>query len=109
MSKTPVNISVLKTIYEALIPYHHRAYSIISDVSHGKYSLGEIDMATLYEGASYTTSLKILFEEYFMQAKEAGVDKVFLPASEFKNVLTMTKAIEAMSRLPIGHSGIWDH
>ena len=107
--KTPVKISALKTIHEALNPIYYKLLSLTDDVMSHRYPLSDYEKSILLEQASYASSLKCLFEEILEEASQESVSTVFLEKDEFKNIIYMSKCIEISSRIVFKNTGIWSH
>jgi len=107
--ETPVKVTVLKTIHDAMLPAYYRLGSLCRDVLSGTYPLSDAETAVLLDATSCAITLKAIFEEYLLQAEESEVDVLYLPNTEFKSVLTMSKVVEASQRANYGQTGIWSH
>ena len=108
-NETPVQLSVIKTIYDALCPIFYRLYSLMKDDFDGSYTLCEYDRATLLDHLASATALKVLFEEYIRQANEYNTETLYLPKQEFTNIIAMSKLVETSNRTIFGQTGIWSN
>tara|TARA_E500000331_G_scaffold333066_1_gene356928 strand:- start:1577 stop:1912 length:336 start_codon:yes stop_codon:yes gene_type:complete len=107
--KTPVKVTVVKTIYEALKPIYYKLLSLTDDVMSNRYPLSDYEKSLLLEQASYASTLKHLFEEILDEAIEESVNTVFLEKEEFKNIIYMSKCVEISSKVVFKNTGIWSH
>ena len=107
--ETPVQLSVIKTIYEALCPIFYRLHSLLKDDFDGTYTFCEYDRAALLDHLASATALKVLFEEYIKQASESKSETLYLPRQEFINIIAMSKTIETSNRTVFGQTGIWSN
>ncbi len=106
---TPVKISVINVIYKAMMPSFYKLNSLAEDIFSNKIQISETEKAGLLEAVANASTLKIIFEDYLQQSKEHSVDTLYIPQSEFKSILTMTKLIEASNRISFANTGIWSH
>lgn len=105
----PVKIEIIMPIYEQLIPTYHKLKSIVGDIYSENLQCGDLDESTVLEFFSAACALKIIFEEYFEQAKEANVDQLYLSKIEFAAVLSLAKTVELSLRTPVLNTGLWTH
>ena len=54
-------------------------------------------------------ALKCLFEEYFDEATQHGVDEIHLEKEEFITMLSLARAVETAERTSFKNTGIWEH
>lgn len=105
-----VEISVLKTIYNAAIPIYTRLFSLLEDVFTKKILLSETDTAVLLEFSSCAVTLKVLFEDFFSRAAitEDG-QKMVLTQQEFITIMNLSKTVELSTRTSFGNTTIQEH
>lgn len=106
---TPVKTSVIKVVYDAVLPTYYRFNALLEDVVMKRILISEVDKAALLEITSCATTLKTLLEEYLEQAREHSATELHLPRREFEELLSMAKALETSQRIPIINTGIWSH
>jgi len=106
---TPVKTSVIRVVYEAVLPAYYRFSALLEDVILKRISISEVDKAALLEITSCATTLKTLLEEYLEQAREYSATELHLPRREFEELLSMSKVLETSQRIPIINTGIWTH
>lgn len=108
-SETPVKVSVLQVIYDALKPIKYRMDCMLEDFYANKVKLSLAEQTTLLEFRSAASTVEFLFEDYLEQANESGVDVLYLPNKEFQLVLDLSKTAELAYRAPMACSGMWTH
>ena len=105
-----VKISVLKLIYNAMIPLYYRLDSLLEDLVHKRIILSETDKAVLLEYCSCSGALKLLFEDYFERLEGADSDdKLFLPYKEYVTIMSLSKTVELATRTSLGGLSILEH
>tara|TARA_Y100000114_G_C11758550_1_gene328234 strand:+ start:1600 stop:1941 length:342 start_codon:yes stop_codon:yes gene_type:complete len=106
-----VKLSVLKVIYDAVIPIYHRLNSLLEDVVQKTIILSETDRSVLFEYCSCAGALKILFEEYFeMFSEEPKKEQVLvLSYEEYTSIMSLTKTVELSTRTTLGHLTLQEH
>tara|TARA_B100001250_G_scaffold360452_1_gene337924 strand:- start:841 stop:1182 length:342 start_codon:yes stop_codon:yes gene_type:complete len=107
--RTKVKVSVLRVVYQSILPAYYRLNSLTDDVISGKIYSSELDKAALLEVTSIAMTLKTILEDYLEQAQEHSASDLYLPQKEFRELLSMSKVLEMAQRLPIANTGIWSH
>ena len=106
---TPVKVNVLRVIESAMQPAKHRLESLLVDYHTGMIKLSQAEYTALLEFRGAAATLQLLFDDYFDQVEEHGVDTLYLPGPEFRLVLDLSKTIEASFRSALACSGLWTH
>lgn len=106
---TPVNVEVLKVIYEALQPIKYRMDSLLEDYYSNTIKLSQAEHTALLEFRSAAATVELLFKDYFEQVEEHGVKILYLPHKEFQLVLDLSKTTELAYRAPLARTGLWTH
>ena len=106
-----VKLSVLKVIYEAVMPMYHRLNSLLEDMVQKRIILSETDRSVLLEYCSCAGALKILFEEYFeMFSAEPQKEQVLvLSYEEYTSIMSLTKTVELSTRTSFGTLSLQEH
>lgn len=105
----PVKVSVLRTIYKALLPVKARLDAILQDHYAERILVSHAELTALLEFRSAAATAELMFDDYIEQAEEAGTDLLYLPTSEFNLLLDLSKTAELSTRTPIAKSGLWTH
>ena len=106
---TPVKVSVMEVIYGTCLKAYYKLNSLAEECYSGRYALSETDKSALMDSVSCSLALKVMFEDYLSQAKEAEVEILHLPAAEFTTIIAMAKSVETSFRRMYGSTGIWEH
>ncbi len=105
-----VRMSVLKTIYQAMIPLYYRLNSLLEDVVGNKVSLSETDRSILLDYCSCSGALKVLFEDYFDRYPEIEEEtKVIVPYKEYVTIMSLARTVEHATRSTLGGLSIQEH
>ena len=104
-----VNVQLLQVIKDSMNPLKYRTESLISDYHKEKIKISESDLAALYEFASSAQLLSVLLTEYLTQAREHGVDKLYIPLSEYSIVLSASKSVDMAYRTALAGVPLWTH
>lgn len=105
-----IKLSVLKTIYQAVIPMYHRLNSLLEDLIHKNIILSETDRSVLLEYCSCSGALKILFEDYFERFADIPQHQaISLPYQEYVTIMSLSKTVELATRTSIGGLTILEH
>ena len=105
-----VKLSVLKTIYTAMLPIHYRLDSLLEDLVNKTIKLSETDKAVLLEYCSCSGALKILFEDYFETFEHLGPEQsIALPYQEYITIMSLSKTVELSTRTSLGGSSVLEH
>ena len=104
-----VKLSIIRKIYETLLPVHYRVNSLLEDVISKTIILNEMERSILLEYCSCTSALKVLFENYFEKSKETASQELIISQREYLTILSMSKTAEEASRSSFGPTTIWDH
>lgn len=104
-----VKLSIIKKIYDSLLPIHYRVNSLLDDVILKVITLNEMERSILLEYCSCTSALKVLFESYFEKAEERSSQELILSQREYLTIISMSKTTEEASRSSFGATAIWDH
>ena len=105
----PVKISVLITIYKALLPIKSRLDAILQDHYTEKLLISQAELTALLEFRSAAATAELMFDDYMEQAEEAQADLLYLPPAEFSLLLDLSKTAELATRTPLVNSGLWTH
>lgn len=111
MSKEPipVKISILKTIYEALMPISNRLDTFLESYYSKEIVLSQAELTTLLEFRSASSTAQLMLEDYIEQSTDEEVEQLFLPPTEFALLLDLSKTAELSTRTPLANSGLWTH
>ena len=104
-----VKLSIIKKIYDTLLPVHYRVNSLLEDVVSKTVVLNEMERSILLEYCSCTSALKVLFESYFEKAHEKSSQELILSQREYLTIISMSKTAEEASRSSFGPTTIWEH
>ena len=106
-----VKLSVLESIYDAMIPLYYRLDSLLEDVVKKRVKVSEIDKSVLLEYCSCAGALKILFENYFEQYSGASDkdENIILPYQEYITVISLSKTVELATRTTLGNLSLQEH
>ena len=104
-----VKLSIIKKIYDSLLPIHYRVNSLLDDVILKVITLNEMERSILLEYCSCTSALKVLFESYFEKAEEKSSQELILSQREYLTIISMSKTTEEASQSSFGATAIWDH
>tara|TARA_B100000427_G_C15518304_1_gene599174 strand:- start:1164 stop:1496 length:333 start_codon:yes stop_codon:yes gene_type:complete len=104
-----IKIDLIKVIYEALLPVHYKLNSLLKDTMLDIFFMSEPEKASLLEFCACASTLKILFESYFERAENLGVEEISLPRNEYISILSMSKSVEAATRVSFANTGIWEN
>ena len=107
--ETPVTVSVLRVIYNALKPIKYRMDSLLEDYYAKTIALSQAEHTALLEFRSAAATVELLFEDYFEQVEEHKVKVLYLPYKEFQLILDLSKTAELAYRAPLAQSGLWAH
>ena len=105
----PVKVSILKTIYRALIPIKTRLDAMLQDYYAGNILVSQAELTALLEFRSAAATAELMFDDYMEQAEEADTEQVYLPPAEFTLLLDLSKTAELSTRTPLANSGLWTH
>ena len=105
----PVKVSILKTIYKAMLPIRTRLDSMLQDYYAERILISQAELTALFEFRSAAATAELMFDDYMEQAHEANVDVLHLPATEFTLLLDLSKTAELSTRTPLANSGLWTH
>ena len=106
---TPVKVNILRVIDGAMQSAKHRLESLLVDYHKDVIKLSQAEYTALLEFRGAAATLELLFDDYFAQVEEHGVDTLHLPGPEFRLVLDLSKTVETSFRSSIAHTGIWVH
>ena len=106
---TPVKVSLLKVINDAMQPAKYRLESLMTDYHAGMIKLSQAEYTALLEFRGAAATLQLLFDDYFDQVEEHEVDTLYLPGPEFRLVLDLSKTIEVSFRAALAGTGMWSH
>lgn len=106
---TPVKVKILRVIDNAMRSAKYRLESLLVDYHKDVIKLSQAEYTALLEFRGAAATLELLFDDYFAQVEEHGVDTLYLPGPEFRLVLDLSKTVETSFRSSIAHTGIWVH
>lgn len=106
---TPVKVSILRTIYQAMKPAKYRLDSLLDDYYRNRITLSQGEHTAILEFRSAAATIELLFNDYFDQVEEHKVDTLHLPRPEFELILDLSKTVEMSYRAAIAQSGLWTH
>ena len=106
---TPVKVNILKVVDNAMRSAKYRLESLLVDYHKDVIKLSQAEYTALLEFRGAAATLELLFDDYFAQVEEHGVDTLYLPGPEFRLVLDLSKTVETSFRSSIAHTGIWAH
>tara|TARA_R110000765_G_scaffold256820_2_gene357183 strand:- start:400 stop:735 length:336 start_codon:yes stop_codon:yes gene_type:complete len=106
---TPVKVNILKVVDNAMRSAKYRLESLLVDYHKDVIKLSQAEYTALLEFRGAAATLELLFDDYFAQVEEHGVDTLYLPGPEFRLVLDLSKTVETSFRSSIAHTGIWVH
>jgi abortive infection bacteriophage resistance protein len=106
---TPVKVNILKVVDNAMRSAKYRLESLLVDYHKDVIKLSQAEYTALLEFRGAAATLELLFDDYFAQVEEHGVDTLYLPVPEFRLVLDLSKTVETSFRSSIAHTGIWAH
>ena len=106
---TPVKVNILRVIDGAMQSAKHRLEALLVDYHRDMIKLSQAEYTALLEFRGAAATLELLFDDYFAQVEEHGVDTLYLPGPEFRLVLDLSKTVETSFRSSIAHTGIWAH
>ena len=106
---TPVKVSLLKVIYNAMQPAKFRLDSLLDDYYRNRINLSQGEHTALLEFRAAAATLELLFDDYFDQVHEHQVDLLYLPNREFQLILDLSKTVEKSFRASLAQSGMWTH
>jgi len=106
---TPVKVSLLRIINDAMQPAKYRLESLMVDYHTGMINLSQAEYTALLEFRGAAATLQLLFDDYFGQVEEHEVDTLYLPGPEFRLVLDLSKTVEASFRASLAGTGLWTH
>ncbi len=101
-----VKLSIIKTIYQAMLPTFYKLNSILEDVVSKTVLVTEVERATLLEFCSCASALKLLFENYLEKSVE---EEISIPRVEYTTILSMSKTVEAASRSVFSNFSLLEH
>lgn len=105
-----IRMSVLKVIYNAMIPMYHRLNSLLEDMVYKNILLSETDRAVLLEYCSCAGALKTIFESYFDSYPDLqDEEKIVLPYQEYVNIMSLAKTVELATRTTLGGLTLQEH
>ena len=105
-----VKVSVLKSIYSAMMPLHYRLNSLLEDVVVNRVLLSETDRSVLLDYCSCSGALKVLFEDYFERFSEINeATKIILPYKEYITIMSLSRTVEHATKTTLGGLSIQDH
>lgn len=105
-----VKLSILKIIYEAVVPIYYKLSSLLEDVVCRKIPSAEADKAILMEYCSCASALKILLEEYFEDNQDISEDKkLTIPYSQYITIMSLSKTVELSTRTSLGLISMQEH
>ena len=105
----PVKVSILRTIYKALLPIKSRLDAVLQDHYSDRIQVSQAELTALLEFRSAAATAELMFDDYIEQAEEAQVEELYLPPAEFSLLLDLSKTAEISTRTPIANSGLWTH
>ena len=104
-----VNVQLLQIINDSMNPLRYRTESLIGDYHKEKIKISESDLAALYEFASSAQLLSVMLTEYLTQAQEHGVEKLYIPLSEYTIILSASKSVDMAYRTALAGVPLWTH
>ena len=105
-----IKISVIQTIYDAMIPIYHRLNCLLEDLVYKKIMMSQTDKSVLLEYCSCATALKIIFEDIFDRFPNPGKEeKVYLPYEEYIGIISLARTVELAMKTSIGGLSLQEH
>jgi len=105
-----IKISIMKTIYDAMLPIYHRLNCLLDDLIYKKIMMSETDKSVLLEYCSCAAALKVIFENYFeLYPNPRKEEKITLPYEEYLGIMSLAKTVELAMRTNIGGLTLQEH
>ena len=104
-----VSLDTITPIYTELVPTCDKLRSLLSDIHNKNFPCSEVDESIILDFLSAGMALKVIFEEYFEQARDANVTSLDLTKKEFAAILSLAKTVELSLKSSIVNTGIWEH